>query len=250
MRLETDSASQPKSLSGVRAMNCDQAFECLTDSETGDDSALQDHLDHCPRCRDMAEILEPALRFVTGDSAQAWSTSAWEFSKNIAEPATQPFLTEQAVRVAENAATGLLARNNRQQRTRRNRWLAVALLAPLIALAMFLAEQDDAPISQPAQYSASGPALGTCTRASVAMLAKRDETDREISAYEVVLSCNVCHLLDRPVRRGAMDPLKLQPTKPNETGSHWETAPGAAHVSTGISFRWQMAARASRNRAC
>lgn len=234
-------------------MNCDQAFECLTDPETGDDSALQDHLDHCPRCRDMAEILEPALRFVTGDAAQDWSTSAWEFSTNAADPATQsqPFLTEQAVRVAEEAASGLSARSNRQQRTRRNRWLAVALLAPLVALAMFLAEQEDTSNAQPPrQYRASGPALGTCTRTSVAMLSKQDETEREFSAYEVVLSCNVCHLLDRPVRRDAQDPLKLQPTKPVEAGGHWETTPGAAHVSTGISFRWQMAARSSQNRAC
>jgi hypothetical protein len=233
-------------------MNCDQAFECLTDPETGGDSALQDHLEHCPRCRDMAEILEPALRYVTGDAAQTWSTSAWELPANVVDQVEQPqpFLTEQAVRVAEEASTRLSARNNRRQRSRRNRWLAVTLLAPMVALALFLAEQEDAPTSQPAQYRASGPALGTCTRASVAMLKKREDTDREISAYEVVLSCNVCHLLDRPVRRGAEDPLKLQPANPRKTGSHWESAPGAAHVLTGISFRWQMAASASRNRAC
>jgi cytochrome c553 len=42
-------------------MNCDQAFDALTDTKLRGSDALTQHLDHCPRCRDMAEMLDPAL---------------------------------------------------------------------------------------------------------------------------------------------------------------------------------------------
>ena len=42
-------------------MNCDQAFDALTDTNMRDSNALCVHLDGCPRCRDMAELLDPAL---------------------------------------------------------------------------------------------------------------------------------------------------------------------------------------------
>jgi len=231
-------------------MNCDQAFERLTDPQLNGDSELQDHLDRCPRCRDMAEILEPALRFVTGDGSQEWSTSAWEFPTKLAEKTEQPFLTEQAVRVAENAATSLLARKSRHRRAQRNRWLALLVLAPMVALALFLAEPDNSRMPQSMGYHPSGPALGPCTRASAAMAATADDEDREISAYEVVRACNVCHLLDRLVRRDERDHLKLQPVKTPDTGSLWQVAPGKAQVSTGISLRWQMASVALQTCGC
>lgn len=43
-------------------MNCDQAFDVMTDSAQRDSAALQRHLANCPRCRDMAEAFEPALQ--------------------------------------------------------------------------------------------------------------------------------------------------------------------------------------------
>lgn len=42
-------------------MNCDQAFEALTDTKLRDSAPLIRHLDQCPRCRDMADMLDPAL---------------------------------------------------------------------------------------------------------------------------------------------------------------------------------------------
>lgn len=52
-------------------MNCDQAFDCLTDpvQRSGDD--LRRHLRSCPRCRDLADALEPALElFGASDPAR------------------------------------------------------------------------------------------------------------------------------------------------------------------------------------
>lgn len=42
-------------------MNCDEAFEFLTDNHLRHHPALQRHLDRCPRCREMQLTLEPAL---------------------------------------------------------------------------------------------------------------------------------------------------------------------------------------------
>jgi hypothetical protein len=51
-------------------MNCDQAFDALTDQSQRDSDALILHLDSCPRCRDMADMLDPALDLF-GDVLQA-----------------------------------------------------------------------------------------------------------------------------------------------------------------------------------
>ncbi len=48
-------------------MNCDDAFEYMTDATKHDTNDLQWHLDMCPRCRRMKETLEPALSLLTVD---------------------------------------------------------------------------------------------------------------------------------------------------------------------------------------
>lgn len=48
-------------------MNCDDAFEYMTDVTRQDAGDLQWHLDMCPRCRRMKETLEPALSLLTMD---------------------------------------------------------------------------------------------------------------------------------------------------------------------------------------
>ncbi|NQV26675.1 MAG: hypothetical protein HQ518_20165 [Rhodopirellula sp.] len=42
-------------------MNCDQAFDALTDKHVRNSDSLIQHLDDCPRCRDMVDMLAPAL---------------------------------------------------------------------------------------------------------------------------------------------------------------------------------------------
>jgi len=42
-------------------MNCDQAFDYLTDSRLRQSRKLKRHLARCARCRDMLQTLEPAL---------------------------------------------------------------------------------------------------------------------------------------------------------------------------------------------
>jgi hypothetical protein len=42
-------------------MNCDEAFDCLTDPLHSSRAELEWHLSQCPRCRQMEETLRPAL---------------------------------------------------------------------------------------------------------------------------------------------------------------------------------------------
>lgn len=48
----------------MKIMNCDEAFDRLTEASGASDDSLQTHLAECPRCRDMAELLRPALDLI------------------------------------------------------------------------------------------------------------------------------------------------------------------------------------------
>lgn len=191
-------------------MNCDEAFERLTDSEMSDDAALEVHLSKCSRCRDMAEILEPALRFVSGHGDDFWDGSAGE--SYLQQTDTRPFLTQRAVSVAEEAAAALSARTTPRQRFPRPIWLAVALLAPVVLGAMILFNQESDPNYRKTKVRFSLPAVGPCTRADYAI--PSDETARNPRfAHDVVMSCNSCHMMrdPRPLIDGEAY-LKLTPT--------------------------------------
>ena len=42
-------------------INCDQAFEFMTSQDSESQPELSRHLEDCPRCREMAEVLSPVL---------------------------------------------------------------------------------------------------------------------------------------------------------------------------------------------
>jgi len=102
-------------------MNCDQAFDCLTDSGRRHSAQLEEHLAHCGRCRQMQETLEPALDL---------------FDELVPEPdlsartVTQT-LAPESVRVAEQAASRLLAAGTQLPVRRRSqvwRYAAAAMV--------------------------------------------------------------------------------------------------------------------------
>jgi hypothetical protein len=72
-------------------MNCDQVLQHLTSIEPSSPSGeLQEHLDACPSCRDMAELFAPAVQLFGSDSPEeqgnaAASRSCWpEFYEAVA----------------------------------------------------------------------------------------------------------------------------------------------------------------------
>lgn len=59
-------------------MNCDQAFDALTSHEASENEALAGHLDSCPRCRDMADVLSPALELFAPATLEEQSAASGE----------------------------------------------------------------------------------------------------------------------------------------------------------------------------
>ena len=53
-------------------MNCDTAFDLLTDPNGSRSSALAEHFETCARCRHMQQTLAPALDFL----APPWARRA------------------------------------------------------------------------------------------------------------------------------------------------------------------------------
>jgi hypothetical protein len=81
-------------------MNCDQAFDQMTQLGGGTDPQLRSHLAGCRRCREMQETLAPALGLFEAD-ARPPREEPWRIeSESAGDLATQTArrLTETAVR--------------------------------------------------------------------------------------------------------------------------------------------------------
>src|SRR5689334_2720765 len=92
-------------------MNCDTAFDLMTDAEGSRSVALARHLDECPRCRQMQATLSPALDFLVETRP----------ADNAHEPAVpppvtgsrgrrEPIVTAEALQIAQQTAIALRAR--------------------------------------------------------------------------------------------------------------------------------------------
>ena len=108
-------------------MNCDQAFDCLTDPARRHSARLEEHLAHCERCRQMHDTLEPALDM---------------FDELVPEPdlshggVAMRTLAPESVRVAEQAASRLSSSAGRSRGPRRGLILRYAAAAMAGALLM------------------------------------------------------------------------------------------------------------------
>lgn len=161
-------------------MNCDQAFDRMTDVTTLSDAALERHLTDCPRCRQMRETLSPAL--------DAFSVAA-AGSRSLREDA-------QAVQVARQAAVTLESRGAGSARRRRTKWKwgAVSLVAGGVAAALLLAIGGFAPSNDVGDRAAAGDHgdnVAACTWV-------QNDRGSERDARTVVLSCVACHLAESP----------------------------------------------------
>jgi hypothetical protein len=192
-------------------MNCDDAFDALTDPVCADTAELAEHLLKCPRCRELKQVLEPALSLLCGDlPAEPGMPAALphEGRGNDAAVASQKsFLSVEAIGVAETAAArlaSLSAPSSSRPAGRlpehriRGRALQGLLCAALGGLAVFCiglwnGKSDVAP--QRSLVPGLNPA-GVCTRNS---LPQKPTQTRE-TARTVVLSCVACHWRDHQPR--------------------------------------------------
>ncbi|MCH8830028.1 MAG: hypothetical protein IID45_10675, partial [Planctomycetes bacterium] len=131
-------------------MNCDQAFEWITEPSRRNQPALQQHLRHCRRCRQMQEVLAPALELLTPAADEiipGFEPAAMHSGfESQPPPHAIPFLSPASVRVAEQSARTLARTEVKaiefkpSQRTRFSRLAGIAaalLIGAGLAFAAF-----------------------------------------------------------------------------------------------------------------
>lgn len=155
-------------------MNCDQAFDALTSLEASQDEPLARHLDTCPRCRDMADVLSPALEMFAPVSKD---------HESLGEIPTGSELLPQPSHPSRDwADTAPWQKNVRSARRARRDGLkivgAVALIA-LLTVAFASIGRDD-----PQSGLVNSLAAAECLR----------ESPKEMAPEKAVAACVSCHL--------------------------------------------------------
>lgn len=160
-------------------MNCDQAFERLTDDQSANDAELALHLRDCPRCRAMQETLSPVMEWLREDDPAVFpSGQEWRDSSS-------GLLTEEAVVVAMEIAQRLPQTGSR---TGMRSALGLALVMTFgIALGVFVFGERRHPTPK-AELRATSPTTVVC------LWTHRDNETSQRSAVNVVDSCIACHV--------------------------------------------------------
>ena len=169
-------------------MNCDEVFDQLTDPGRGMTRDLKWHMDRCPRCRQLHEVLKPALSLFEGGDPPR------EPGGEIAAISHERLLPGQdAVRLAERSAASLAKRRRPHLwESRRRRWLlgaacACGLLAgSILTLGAVALLGDEGTFAGEATVAAVGD---NCTWRS-------PESQEGSPPRTVILSCVACHLSD------------------------------------------------------
>ena len=166
-------------------MNCDDVFDQLTEPGRGMTRDLKWHLDRCPRCRQLHEVLKPALSLFGGDDPPR------EPGGNALGVSGEGLPAYDAVRLAERTAASLSKKRGASlSESRSGRWLlgaacACGLLAGSLVTAGAMTWFGDE---------------GTLTR-EAPVAAVRDECIWQSSELAkgseprpVILSCVACHV--------------------------------------------------------
>jgi hypothetical protein len=176
-------------------MNCDEAFDALTATDSRSSDELQQHLLNCPRCREMREVLSPALALFQ-PSSDFSSLLAGEIDGDAdVEPLRQKFLSLEAVQIARETAQRLQVSEQvaGSVPSRRDyRWLAVQVAvaaATSAAVALIFAFGFTSPNTKSRGVSGSSATVQLCLWKN-----KSDLDRREGLPESIVSSCVACHL--------------------------------------------------------
>jgi hypothetical protein len=180
-------------------MNCNEAFEHLTDANLRNGNELRLHIDACPRCRQMQAVLEPALGLfdppVLPPRPAAGSDPA---PRGESAPAI-PYLSPDAVQLAEDTARTLMEQktgcgvHSRRKSAMGLMFAAAGLLLAAVAVYGFNLDTDG-----DASPLRSDPVIASeCT-----WLNRSEASPKQPpKARGIVLSCVACHLADSPTAR-------------------------------------------------
>lgn len=166
-------------------MKCDTAFDLMTDPAGCASAALAQHLETCPRCRQMRDVLQPVLTFLApSEEEPADGHSDWRESTDSGWQGRKPLVSFEAVRIAQHAAAELSESTAGPGSSRRS-WVVHTLrYAAVFAAGAFLAASVVRNLeSQPA-------AFGKCMRAQVG---RQRNNQSPAESRAIILACVACH---------------------------------------------------------
>ena len=174
----------------MKTMTCDDAFEALTGPREFSAGDLEQHLAGCARCREMSDVLSPALALFAGEAptepAMISGHGATGASARMGS-AGRELLSPAAVRAADHAARELGCRSQRQ---RSRTLLSGALrLAAVFLLGVATAFGIAGLRSEGNTAATESESDGTCLWA-----ATDTRSADTLDAEHVILSCVACHL--------------------------------------------------------
>jgi hypothetical protein len=174
-------------------MNCDMAFELMTEPQGSRSRALREHLDCCARCRQMQAALAPALEWLS-DCATEPGEGQMPFAAPVApRPAVPEFAVAEAIAIAQESAARL-SQCGTPARTRFRRCMGVALRsAALVAIGGFLALALS-PADRRGNHAAGRPLPDqplVCRRHEIAE--PRSVARPRAEVLLLVASCAACH---------------------------------------------------------
>lgn len=166
-------------------MNCDQAFDALTDNNLRGSNELIQHLDGCPRCRDMADMLDPALDLfddvLEASGEFATSAHADNFGNEYSDSADLTPTAEHAPSTRPSTAKRPWLHTTRRRAASQRDGLRVAAFLMLIAVMMAAMVN----VERSGRNDAVTIALpDDCQRS----------TNTDSSSDNVVAGCVACHL--------------------------------------------------------
>jgi hypothetical protein len=153
-------------------MNCDQAFDAMTDPNGPDSAELRRHLSGCPRCRQMYETLEPALGLFAAVEVRPVEPSSAVGVWSAASPLPLAQRIARQLSLSGTAASG--------DPPRRRLWGAV--LAAAVAGFLLSVGLDSLRMSQPPGPVVDCPWL------------HRESVEDDEPAGLVTARCVACHL--------------------------------------------------------
>lgn len=178
-------------------MNCDTAFDLITDRHGRQSAVLQEHLETCPRCRQMLETLAPALDELTDERTSlseefdgpAGMSGDWSHAERVASPEAVSVARQAAQRFSSDCATP----DRRWSRLTRiaARYLAAFAVGACAAFVLLQRAGDEAHGKRPVAVPVAD---GRCTRQQCTPVTRELPDD---AVQQIVLSCMICHVSSR-----------------------------------------------------
>lgn len=169
-------------------MNCDDAFDALTDPQRRGDSELQQHLARCARCRQMEETLSPALHLFEVDQAEGEPSQYGAAVPSAAPESAAPHALQSRSRNV--ARRGIRRSAGRPASRTRSHLLAVAVTAVLV---LGIASSWKSPNSGITPLPRLASQIEDCSWLRPETIGARA---RETAAAHVVAGCVTCHLAE------------------------------------------------------